>query len=188
MGAAQALAWLFRHHSTNAAQATAELPPIQPPLRVEADPVFDLETVEPAEVPALAASELSPIAPPLAVEVEADPASEAAEATEVAASMQSSHATADFALPARLAIVAKLNVASARGPQYRPYPLPPGRAVPLASNAQPTYVRCTLHLDALKPTKRVVIQKQTALAPAVIVDLDAVRKAVQTSLIAKHAA
>lgn len=184
------------------ARAVAELPPITPPRPVQVDPTFDFEAVEPgldavqvlarlcrhrSTNPARATVDLSSIALPLPVE--ANPASEATEPGEAEASLQGSHATADFALPARLAIVAKLNVASARRPRYRPYGLPAGKAVPLPAKVRSVYVRRPPHhLEAQKPTMQRSIQKRTTPAPALVIDLDVVRKVVQSSPIAKRAA
>jgi hypothetical protein len=40
----------------------------------------------------------------------------------------------------------------------------------------------------MKPTTRLIVQKPAAPTPAVVIDLEAVRKVVQSSSAAKHAA
>ena len=182
----RSLKWPSHTRSHDAAQAVTETEtsPIPPPLPVPADPAH--EAVDRPEIAAEALVKVPPI-PPL-LPVNAEPTCEADEPAETAVSVQGSRPTTDFALPARLAVVAKLNVASIRAPRHRPYRLPPGKAVPLAARAQPAHVGRPPRLEAMKPTTRLIVQKPAAPTPAVVIDLEAVRKAVQSSPAAKHAA
>ncbi|GAG77195.1 unnamed protein product, partial [marine sediment metagenome] len=102
-----------------------------------------------AKAASQALAKLSSFAPP--PPVKADPAGEALEPVEVAASMQSLRPKTAFMLPARLAIVAKLNVASIRAPRHLLYRLSPGKAVPIAPSVQPARVRHPQRLESMKP-------------------------------------
>ncbi len=182
----RSLKWPSHTRLHDAAQAVTETEtsPIPPPLPVPADPVH--ETVDHPEVAAEAFVKVPLILPLLPVN--AEPTCEADEPTETTVSVQSSRPTTDFALPGRLAVVAKLNVPSIRAPRHRPYRLPPGKAVPLAARAQSAHVGRPPRLEAMKPTTRFIVQKPATPIPAVVINLEAVRKAVQFSPAAKHAA
>jgi hypothetical protein len=182
----RSLKWPSHTRLHDAAQAVTETEtsPVPPPLPVPADPAH--ETMDHPEVAAKAFVKV-PLIPPL-LPVYAEPTCEADEPAETAVSVQSSRPTTDFALPGRLAVVAKLNVASIRAPRHRPYRLPPGKAVPLAARAQSAHVGRPPRLEAMKPTTRLMVQKPTAPISAVVIDLEAVRKAVQFSPSAKRAA
>jgi hypothetical protein len=182
----RSLKWPSHTRLHDAAQAVTETEtsPIPPPLPVPADPAY--EAVDRLETAAEAFVKVPPI-PPL-LPVIAEPTCEADEPTETTVSVQSSRPTTDFALPGRLAVVAKLNVPSIRAPRHRPYRLPPGKAVPLAARAQPAHVGRSPRLEAMKPTTRLIVQKPAAPISAVVIHLEAVRKAVQFSPAAKRAA
>ncbi len=173
-----------RSHDTAQALTGTETSPIPPPLPVPADPAH--ETVDRPKIATEAFVKVPPV-PPLRP-VNAKPTCEADEPTETTVSVQSSRPTTDFALPGRLAVVAKLNVPRIRAPRLRPYRLPPGKAVPLAARAQSAHVGRPPRLEAMKPTTRLIVQKPAAPISAVVIDLEAVRKAVQFSPAAKHAA
>ncbi len=193
LGAEQALAWLLRKRSRSAFPNLSERPPVTRALPmvpralpVEADTVFDFKAVDPDLVVEQAIAALPLILPLLPVN--AEPTCEADEPTETTVSVQRSRPTTDFALPGRLAVVAKLNVPSIRDPRHRPYRLPPGKAVRLAARAQSAHVGRPPRLEAMKPTTRLIVQKPATPIPAVVINLEAVRKAVQSSPAAKHAA
>jgi hypothetical protein len=173
-----------RLHDTAQAVTETETSPIPPPLPMPADPAH--EAVDRPKI-ATEAFVKVPLIPPL-LPVNAEPTCEADEPAETAVSVQSSRPTTDFALPGRLAVVAKLNVASIRAPRPRPYRLPPGKAVPLAARAQPAHVGRSPRLEAMKPTTRLIVQKPAAPISAVVIHLEAVGKAVQFSPTAKRAA
>ncbi len=182
----RSLKWPSHTRSHDVAQAVTETEtsPIPPPLPVPADPAH--ETVDRPKIATEAFVKVPPV-PPLRP-VNAKPTCEADEPTETTVSVQSSRPTTDFALPGRLAVVAKLNVPSIRAPRHRPYRLPPGKAVPLAARAQSAHVGRPPRLEAMKPTTRLIVQKPATPIPAVVINLEAVRKAVQFSPAAKHAA
>lgn len=182
----RSLKWPSHTRSHDAAQAVTETEtsPIPPPLPVPADPAH--ETVDRPKIATEAFVKVPPV-PPLRP-VNAKPTCEADEPTETTVSVQSSRPTTDFALPGRLAVVAKLNVPRIRAPRHRPYRLPPGKAVPLAARAQSAHVGRPPRLEAMKPTTRLIVQKPAAPISAVVIDLEAVRKAVQFSPAAKRAA
>ena len=172
-----------------ATEAFVKVPPIHLALPIQSDPIFDFKAVDPDLVVEQAIAAL-PLIPSL-LPVNAEPTCEADEPAETAVSVQSSRPTTDFALPGRLAVVAKLNVASIPASRHRPYRLPPGKAVPLAAlaaRAKPAHVGRPPRLEAMEPTTRLIVQKPATPIPAVVIDLEAVRKAVQFSPAAKHAA
>ncbi len=182
----RSLKWPSHTRLHDAAQAVTETEtsPVPPPLPVPADPAH--ETMDHPEVAAKAFVKV-PLIPPL-LPVYAEPTCEADEPAETAVSVQSSSPTTDFALPGRLAVVAKLNVPSSRAPRHRPYRLPPGKAVPLAARAQSAHMGRPPRLEPMKPTTRLIVQKPAAPISAVVIDLKAVRKAVQFTPAAKRAA
>ncbi len=108
----RSLKWPSHTRLHDAAQAVTETEtsPVPPPLPVPADPAH--ETMDHPEVAAKAFVKV-PLIPPL-LPVYAEPTCEADEPAETAVSVQSSRPTTDFALPGRLAVVAKLNVPSSR--------------------------------------------------------------------------
>lgn len=181
-----------------------QVPPIHLRHPNPLEPVFDFESVGPglgAERALVLLSqarlrstspvqaELPLLPPPLPVDANDTERDCPADApAERPVSVRTSHATTNFALPARLAVIAKLNVASARKPRPRAYHLANGKAVPVAAKARPVRAAHPLRLQALKPTTRVIAQKQMPHAAAVVIDLDVVRKAVQSSPAARHAA
>lgn len=77
-------------------------------------------------------------------------------------------------LAARLATVAKLNVASSRKPARRNYAATPGRAIPLAT-PEKSFVRAPGRLASAKPMTRII--KPGRKASAVIISLDTARSA-----------
>jgi hypothetical protein len=171
-------------HDDAQAVTETETSPIPPPLPVPADPVH--ETVDRLETAAEAFVKVPLILPLLPVN--AEPTCEADEPAETTVSVQSSRPTTGFALPGRLAVVAKLNVPSSRAPRHRLYRLPTGKAVPLAARAQSAHMGRPPRLEPMKPTTRLIVQKPAAPISAVVIHLEAVRKAVQFSPAAKRAA
>jgi hypothetical protein len=169
-----------------ATEAFVKVHPIHLALPIQSDPIFDFKAVDPDLVVEQAKAAL-PLILPLPP-VNAEPTCEADEPTETTVSVQSSRPTTDFALPGRLAVVAKLNVPSIRAPRHRPDRLPPGKAVPLAASAPSAQVGRPPRLEPMKPTTRLIVQKPAAPISAVVIDLEAVRKAVQFSPAAKRAA
>ena len=142
----QSFQWLSRSPSLSTAQSIAEPHPVASPLVIEADnPSSEAANLADVAARAIVACPFAPPPP-----VKADPPAEALEPVEVALPMQSLHPKTDFMLPARLAIVAKLNVASVRAPRHLANRLLPGKAVPLASSVQPVRVRHSQRLEAMK--------------------------------------
>ena len=184
LGARQALACMLRDRAPYAVPVTAEASVIPSVPVGETDPRSEMDDLAKAAVAAQDLAKLSSFAPPRTAN--ADPPAEALEPVEVAGPMQSLGPKTDFMLPARLAIVAKLNVASVREPRRHPYRFSPEKAVPLASTVQPVRVRNSQRFEAMKPMTRIMIQERPALPE--IIDLDAARRALQSNPIATQAA
>jgi len=181
MGARQTLAWMFRNRGPYAAPVAAEAAVIPPAPVDDAGPCSEMADL--AEDTAQALAKLSSFAPPPTM---ADPPAEALEPVEVAVPLQRSRPKTDFMLPARLAVVAKINAATVRAPRHLPYRLSPGKAVPIASSVRPVRVRHPQRLEAMRPKTRIIVQQRPT--PSEIIDLDSVRKALQSSPVAKYAA
>ncbi len=129
-----------------------------------------------------------PLIPPL-LPVNAEPTCEADEPAETAVSVQSSRPTTNFALPRAMPLLPSSTwLASAPLATALTVSHPERRYPSLQERAQPAHVGRSPRLEAMKPTTRLIVQKPAAPTLAVVIDLEAVRKAVQSSPAAKHAA